>query len=241
MLKESVVLHSMLRVYCQNSVRCLPVFQQGRFYSEVASGVAAGKQSQRPRLDKSMIKPFVWIMIFGSLVTNVVERRQRFSDMKKRYGLKTRILQDLIEKVETGDHHLTEEDIEEELKLVNKMFIKNKSLGMKEVDSILSQMQIAVPKFKNAVEEEEESLEDLWKELLEEVNNENPIDRKQKRKEAVLKKPQIDNSEDIVLDKAVLRELEERERDENKKFTQSIDRHLIVENPGELSSSAKFL
>ncbi|CAB4256657.1 similar to Saccharomyces cerevisiae YIR024C Protein of unknown function [Maudiozyma barnettii] len=192
--------------------------------------------------DRSMIRPFVWVVVFGSLVTHVIDRRQAYSDMEKRYSLKNTILKDLLKKVESGSTTVTEEQIEHELRLVNKMFVRDKSLGMKEVENVLSQMQISITKREEYDYDEEESLEDIWNGILEEANNDKPL---KKSKREVTTPPSITTStrvlNDIIVDKETLKQLRETEIEDSNDFSQNTDQHLIVENPGELSSSAKFL
>ncbi|SMN22603.1 similar to Saccharomyces cerevisiae YIR024C INA22 Protein of unknown function [Maudiozyma saulgeensis] len=205
------------------------------------SGPSVGP-TQKATFDKSMIRPFIWVVVFGSLVTHVIDRRQAYSDMKKRYSLKITILKDLLEKAQNGNTSVTEEQVEHELRLVNKMFVRDKSLGAKEVENVLSQMQIAIPKREEYNYDEEESLEDIWKGILEDINDDKSP--KKLKKKAVQPVPITTTTkvlDDIIVDKETLKELREKERGDLKNFTQSTEQHLIVENPGELSGSAKFL
>ncbi|KAG0672646.1 hypothetical protein C6P45_000077 [Maudiozyma exigua] len=207
------------------------------------SGTSTGiteDYAARATFDRSMIRPFIWVVVFGSLVTHVIDRRQAYNDMEKRYALKITILNDLLAKVESGDRNISEENIDKELELVNKMFVKDKSLGMKEVEHVLSQMQITVPKQEAYDFDEEESLEDIWKSIVEDSTTDKPLEKCKKIVEPVIKA--TDTSADgIVLDKETLQRLRAEEKYEAKDFNQSTDQHLIVENPGDLSSSAKFL
>lgn len=194
----------------------------------------------RATFDRSMIRPFIWVVVFGSLITHVIDRRQAYHDMEKRYALKITILNDLLAKVEAGDKNITQESIDKELELVNKMFVKDKSLGMKEVEHVLSQMQITVPKRESYNYDEEESLEDIWKSIVEDATSDKPLEKPAKIAEQV-NTPIEASSDGIVMDRETLKRLRAEEKDEDKDFDQSTDQHLIVENPGDLSGSAKFL
>lgn len=203
-----------------------------RFYAQTAGAV---KGPQRTTFDRSMIRPFVWVIVFGSLVTHVIDQRQAYADMEKRYKLKTEILERLVERARSGDTEVTYAMVEEELELVNKMFVRDKSLGMKEVEAVLAQMNIAVPQ-QQVADDTEESLEDIWQKIVEDAQRD--IVKKEVPK---VEEPEVAAFNDIVMDKDALKKLRETERDEAEEFTQSTDQHLIVENPGDLSGSTKFL
>lgn len=213
---------------------------QIRLQHTAASTGVSESHTPRVTFDRSMIRPFVWVVVFGSLVTHLIDRRQAYNDLEKRYALKITILNDLLAKVESGDKSIAEENIDKELELVNKMFVKDKSLGMKEVERILSQMQITVPQQESYDFDEEESLEDIWKSIVEDATTDKYLEKSKTITNQVIKTTKT-SSDGIVVDKETLKRLRAEEKDDERNFNQSIDQHLIVENPGDLSGSAKFL
>ena len=224
----------MLRVF-----RCgvrLPVFRApgARFY---AQGAPRAQVKPATGLDRSMVRPLVWVIVFGSLVTHVLGRRQEFADMEKRYALKTEILEGLLARARQGDAQVTEQLVERELALVNRMFVSDKSLGAREVEAALAKVGVA-PRGQPALPDDSKaSLEEVWKGILEDAQAE----VEQVDVQEVEAPVDVSSHDDIVLDRAALRRLREAEQDEGKDFAQSTDQHLIVENPGDLSSSARFL
>lgn len=213
-----------------------------RLYSQTSTAaVTAGGKQRKAKFDKSVIKPVLVIVVFGTMLTHVTNQQRLAGEMERRYFLKMEILRDLIERARGGETGI---NVQEELKLVNKLFERSaeaRSLDTKEAEK-LSQISSSqhyseddVLKSMNSSTGglQKESLDDLLKDIMDEISHE---------PKSSTRKPDSKTDEkesgEFITDKETLKEKEEYER-ELLQYKPSTDVHLIVENPGELSSAAK--
>lgn len=212
-------------------VRPLSVF---RLYSQFAP--RPGKSS---RFDRTIIKPLVVVIVFGTMLTHVTNQQRLAGEMERRYFLKIEILKDLIERAREGDTNI---NVQEELKLVNKLFERTseaRELNAREAEKLqeisssqnYSEKEVLQSLNRSPRALEKESLDDLLKSIMDEISDEpkQPIPRKSSP---------TPNSNEVILDKDVLKEEAKYER-ELSQYKPSTDVHLIVESPGELSSAAE--
>lgn len=210
-----------------------------RLYAQVSASPAGSKTS---RFDKSMIKPALVVIIFGSLLNHVSTQQKRNAELERRYDLKIHILNELIERAMKGD---TDFDLSEELMLVNKLFSRHASskyasLGEEagklrdfyegqaySKKEVLDSMNSATGSKK------EESLDELLKGIMEQATDKVPIKSTQKKDTKSLH-----TSEEIVANKDILMNDAKIERD-LLNYKPSTEVHLIVETPGDVSSAAK--
>ena len=209
----------------------------------------------KSKLDKSLVKLFIWIVLFGSLLTHVADRRHRLEDMERRYSLKADILRELTERVRGGDTNITKEYIEQELKLVNRMFAEDTGLVMGKMSSLFSFFPSREDRQEQLERAKNESLEDIKGQILAAMN-ENSIGtntkgnsrvneprNRQLESENYGKQSQNGTVSDIIVDRELLEQIRLKQLEEEKqaKHDTSDKEHVIVENPGDLSGSTKFL
>ncbi|CCF55459.1 hypothetical protein KAFR_0A00210 [Kazachstania africana CBS 2517] len=112
------------------------------------------------KVDHSLWRPLIWVVLFGSMVSHVIDAEKRLEDLDRRYKLKIDKLNTLVQRVSDNDFKF---NVDEELKIVNKLFMKNPSklrlVDMK-TDKVVSDIR-------------EESLEDIWKQILQEAEASN--------------------------------------------------------------------
>lgn len=211
-----------------------------RAYSEVATNATNG--AKKSRFDKSAIKPLISLLIFGSVLTSVSAQQQRHADIVRRYEMKIKILQDLIDRSKQGDFNY---NAEKELELVNKLFARHE-LG-NSVDLEREAKMIRERAAKEIIDRErvikgmnsqieEESLEDIFQDIMKDIDQPNSSIA------APTKKLDSDSmkkgSDDIIVDKEWLDY--ERQREQKRlAFKPSTEKHVIVENPGEYNIAAE--
>lgn len=190
----------------------------------VASANAGIKR--KSRFDKTMIKPLLLVMIFGSILNAVIAEKRNIIDMERKYKLKLDKLKELIQRVHDNNGKV-DFDADDELKLVNLRLgiVGKNATGMKEDET-----DIVVPK--------EESLEEIWQSIIDEA-----------KKEVIEKTPDagVKNKEGIVTDLNVLKDLEkskkkrylEKSKKEDEKVYLSGDVHMMMNQPGDLNEIAK--
>lgn len=215
----------------------------------------ATTNNTKSKLDKSLFKLFIWVVIFGSLLTHVADRRHRLEDMERRYSLKADILRELTERVRGGDTNITREYIEQELRLVNRMFVDDTGLVMEKMSSLFSFLPSKVDRQEQLERAKNESLEDIKGQILAAMNENSmktdtgvkpKVDElRTKQLESENYRPQIKSgrASDIIVDRELLEQIRLRQLEEEKqaKHDASDKEHVIVENPGDLSGSTKFL
>ncbi|SCU99505.1 LADA_0H20186g1_1 [Lachancea dasiensis] len=220
-----------------------------RFYGSQALNTE--NTSRSSKFDKSMLKPALVVVLFGSMLTNVMEQERKNEEMENRYALKIQILRDMICRVEKNE----KVDPDQELMLVNKLFqrfLKSEFVGLEE-DA--SRVRDSVKPKENTIkrlngmkasDDDMTSLRDLYEDIMKDVNNEElslPAETvaAPKLPEMV---PQITNSSSepssdstILTDKAALAKEAEAEK-ERLKYKPETGTHVIVENAGDYSGSA---
>lgn len=187
----------------------------------------AGSQTAKslPK-DRSLIKLGLWVVIFGSVLTNVIDKKQQYEELERRYHLKIDILQRIIQRLRNGESV----DVEDELRLVNNVFER------KDLPRYQSPIRRKIREKKaiNSVLGEEESLEDIWKDIVNNVSDpevEPPI--------ALPNRSQsISGEDDIVTDRNLLFKISQQEQDQLK-YVSSTNQHVIISTPGEATQAAK--
>ncbi|AQZ16437.1 YIR024C [Zygosaccharomyces parabailii] len=205
-----------------------------RVYSQISP-----RPTKTSRFDRTIIKPLLVVILFGTMLTHVTNQQRLAGEMERRYFLKIEILKDLIERAREGD---TKINVQEELKLVNKLFERTseaRELNSREAEKLqeisssqnYSEKEVLQSLNRSPRALEKESLDDLLKSIMDEISDapKQPIPRKTSPKP---------NSNEVIVDKDVLKEEAKYER-ELSQYKPSTDVHLIVENPGELSSAAE--
>lgn len=205
-----------------------------RLYSQIAP-----RPVKTSRFDRSIIKPLLVVIVFGTMLTHVTNQQRIAGEIERRYFLKIEILKDLIERAREGDTNI---NVQEELKLVNKLFERTseaRELNAREAKKLqeisssqnYSEKEVLQSLNRSPRALEKESLDDLLKSIMDEISDDpkQPIPRKTSPEP---------NSNEVILDRDVLKEEAKYER-ELSQYKPSTDVHLIVENPGELSSAAE--
>ncbi|CAD6620100.1 CEI_1a_G0027290.mRNA.1.CDS.1 [Saccharomyces cerevisiae] len=189
-----------------------PIKITARTVASANSGI-----KRKSRFDKTMIKPLLLVMIFGSILNAVIAEKRNTIDMERKYKLKLDKLKELIRRVHDNNGKV-DFDADDELKLVNLRLgiIGKNATAMKEDET-----DIVVPK--------EESLEEIWQSIIDEV-----------KKEVIEKTPDtgVENKEGIVTDLNVLKDLEKSKKEDEKVYL-SGDVHMMMNQPGDLNAIAK--
>ncbi|GAV54286.1 hypothetical protein ZYGR_0AL00180 [Zygosaccharomyces rouxii] len=213
-----------------------------RFYSQTPSGaVGTSSKQTNSKFDKSIIKPILVVVMFGTMLSHVMNQQRLAGEMERRYLLKMEILKDLIEKAKRGEGNI---NVKEELKLVNKLFERTKEarfLDEKEAEKLsqisssqnYSEAEVLRSMNNSTRALEKESLDDILKNIMDEMSDEPKSSAFKSNSE-----PKQQQSGELITDKDTLKEKAEYER-ELLQYKPSTDVHLIVQNPGELSSAAE--
>ncbi|CCE65556.1 hypothetical protein TPHA_0L02040 [Tetrapisispora phaffii CBS 4417] len=214
-----------------------------RAYSQTA---ATGPSSYKKpsRFDKSILKPALVLLIFGSILTNVSDAKKELVELDRRYSLKNDILRSLIYRASQGD---TDFELDKEMVLVNKLFqrheLQSNGKGMKDKLRLSTNAySTSDPNRKNMrsasgagkAQRDDQDLNSLWNELLEDMNKD--IDVKQALSTSV---EGSSKHEDILTDKEMLQEEMKKEKHRGNNYEAKTDVHVIVENPGNLSDAVK--
>ncbi|CAL9730636.1 inner membrane assembly complex subunit 22 [Monosporozyma unispora] len=178
--------------------------------------------------DYSLLKLGAWIVIFGSMLTNVIDKKQQYEEMEEKYKLKIQILNSVIARLKNGE----DVDVKDELRLVNQTFERRK------IPRYQSPLKLAKNKKSNDMTDivpvQEESLEDIWKDILKDALETIPTT---KSTVSSLNVSDV-KSDDIVRDKNSLLATSKQEQDELRYFTPT-NQHVIVTKPGEVTEVAK--
>lgn len=209
-----------------------------RRYSQPA---VANAGSKRRGFDKSMVKPALAVVVFASVLSHVSNQQNLNAELDRRYELKISILKKLIERAKQGDRDI---DVNEELKLVNKLFARvsgSKTIDFEDEAARVRKYSESRPYTEEMIikslngsteENEDESLEDVWKGLLDGLDGKKPVTQPLPTESSPHEREQI------VVNKKMLDELARKEA-ELLNYTPSTDAHTLVANPGELSAAAK--
>ena len=209
-----------------------------RFYSQAPANSTHAKRS---KFDKTMIKPALVVIIFGSVLTNVTEQKQKYFELERRYSLKKDILNNLIKRVNKNDIAF---QIDDELSLVNKLFNKYDQSKQTEINTSLtdiynsssdeqfSESRILYNLNGNNIKGKEEDLDDLWKIILEDMNKD-----PDEIKHVDIDIKDLESDGNIITDRNFLSDEAKREK-QRSIYEPKTDVHVIVENPGELSTAA---
>ena len=178
---------------------------------------ASAGLKRKSRFDKTMIKPLLLVMVFGSILNAVIAEKRSTHDMERKYNLKVDKLKELIQRVHDNNGKV-DFNADDEMKLVNLCLgIVGKNTNTMKEDKT----DIVIPK--------EESLEEIWQSIIDEA-----------KKEVVEKTPDDDvkNKEGIVTDLKLLKDLEKSKKEDEKVYL-SGDVHMMMNQPGDLNEIAK--
>lgn len=232
----------MLRVTGEKSLPGLSRLVYRFYVTEKTPKKLSINTSNEGRYDKSLLKSALWVLVFGSVLTNVLDRKKQYEELERRYSLKISILNDLIVKVRNGERNI---DFKEELRLVNKLFSTDKSLN--DTPLIASERVSKLVRKKPTAEREirdneEETLEDIWNGILKDLEDDKVKNKIEPRNTF----PEHSADGDIITESDLLRQ-KTNEEDELRKYVSNTSHHVIVENAGDLvnapndSSISKFL
>lgn len=222
--------------------RPLEKFTFTRFYSQIPSGaVGTSSRQAKSKFDNSIIKPIIVVVMFGTMLSNVMNQQRLAGEMERRYLLKMEILKDLIQKAKKGEGNI---NVQEELKLVNKLFERTKKARvlddteaekLSQISSSQNYSEAEVLRSMNSSTRalEKESLDDVLKSIMDEISDESKLTTRKSNLP-----PKQQQSGELITDKDALKEKGEYER-EILQYKPSTDVHLIVKNPGDLSSAAE--
>lgn len=210
--------------------------------------VVGSQHTQKIPKDRSLIKLGVWIVIFGSMLMHVIDKKQQYEEMEEKYNLKIDILKSIISRINNGETV----NIDDELRLVNQTlerrninrypsplqnYKKQKSTS---IDGTISE-NLNFPAYENI---NNESLEDIWQNVLKDITT-SPSQTLSSNDPVTTRFPPNDThkdhtipSDDIIRDRNVLLETSKQEQEELKYFTPT-NTHIIVDKPGELVEAAK--
>lgn len=182
--------------------------------------------------DYSLLKLGAWIVIFGSMLTNVIDKKQQYEEMEAKYSLKIEILKGIISKLRNGESV----DVEDELRLVNQT-LERRKLPRYKSPLRRKKSQIAED-MANSAPIEEESLEDLWKDILTDASDTESDKNKTLGVATRAASNTSTDDDDIMRDKKALQMTSKQEEIEQKYFTPT-DQHVVVSTPGYVTEAAK--
>ncbi|AET38881.1 Ina22p Ecym_3394 [Eremothecium cymbalariae DBVPG len=216
-----------------------------RLYS---ASPTTGTASLRSKYDKTVFKPLILLLIVGSIATNVIEQKKRHFEMERRYNLKIHILEDLIDRVKYNND--TTFSVEQELYLVNKMLARHSgaiSLNPKirnEPELEDSSTEPNSPRNgdtnkKNYSDMELESVEELFKNIFDEINEVSEKDHSASLDIQRQSKPKSHpSSDEIVIDRQIIAQNAKQEK-QQKMFKPNTEQHVIVPIPGDYVAAAE--
>ncbi|KOG98911.1 Ina22p DI49_2803 [Saccharomyces eubayanus] len=187
-----------------------------RLTVRTVTSASAGAKA-KSRYDKTIIKPILLVMVFGSILNSVIVEKRKAQDMERKYHLKANKLKELIQRVNDNNGKV-DFDADDELRLVNLCLgITDKNIVSTEEDK----GDIVIPK--------EESLEEIWQSIIDEA-----------KKDIVepTKNDDGTNKEGIVTDVNVLRDLQNSKKEDEQVYLNG-DIHMIMNQPGDLNEIAK--
>ncbi|KAL3232756.1 hypothetical protein RNJ44_04672 [Nakaseomyces bracarensis] len=179
---------------------------------------SAPATKKKSKFDKSALKPLGLLVIFGSILTNVMEERRKFNNMERRYTLKIDKLEELVERCKKGD---TDIDISNELKIIDAMFSVSEN---QKVSGLIAKRKREYDSDIKQIDHEKESLESIWEDIMKSVEE--------------IPQKNSEPASDLITDPAVLEKRKAKEELERKSAPSYLT-HTIVESPGELSEAAK--
>ncbi|SCU88647.1 LAME_0E00650g1_1 [Lachancea meyersii CBS 8951] len=231
-----------------------------RLYSTHNSGNSGNASAaQKSRFDKSMLKPALIVVLFGSMLTSVMEQQKKNAELERRYALKIGILKDLMVKVQNNEVV----DIGEELALVNKLFDRfeqskyvlleeeaSKIREHNEKAGILTHEQMTSRLNGGKSVDDDASLRDLFRDIMKDVDDDGktlgstpatletsadaniPVQKTKSSPVPALGESGIHTDSDFLTQNA-------QNEKERLKFKPATDSHVIVETPGDYSTSAE--
>ncbi|CAI4064972.1 hypothetical protein SKDZ_09G1860 [Saccharomyces kudriavzevii ZP591] len=178
---------------------------------------ASTSVKSKSRYDKTMNKPLLLVMVFGSILNAGIVEKRKTNDMERKYHLKVDKLKELIQRVHDNNGKV-DFNADDELKLVNLCLeIVNRNQPTMEEDK----NDIMIPK--------EESLEEIWQSIIEEAKKE------------VMEPTSINdakNKDGIVTDLGLLKNLKNSKKEDEQVYLNG-DIHMIMNKPGDLNEIAK--
>lgn len=171
------------------------------------------KEVPKKKRDPMLLQLGFWLIVFSSAVSNVIDKKRQHNEMERRKGVKLEILRDIKERLQKGE----KVNIENELKIVNNMELQPLTLK---------------PRLEQKQDIPDQSLEDIWKDILSEVDNTNHNTSLQDKSSS--------SEEDgkILTDMAVLQERAAEEQ-EYLNYRLPTDSDPVVDKPGWMTEKAK--
>ncbi|SCV02348.1 LANO_0F17062g1_1 [Lachancea nothofagi CBS 11611] len=240
----------------------------GRAYSQVSKRMFSSRTPQafnspktrNSKFDKSMLKPALVVVLFGSMLTSVMEQQKKNAELERRYAMKIGILKDLITKIQNDESASI--DVDHELALVNKLFkrferskyvsLEEEAIKIREYNAkadSLSQQEVMKRLNGQKPTDDDASLRDLFRDIMKDMDDESSLQQYQKissqadhdkapPKKAVPALPNGTTESEIQTNDELLTKEAQNEK-ERLKYRPSTEYHVIVETPGEYSSSAE--
>lgn len=205
-------------------------------------GVAGSQTTLHVSKDPSLIKLATWIVIFGSILTHVIDKKRQYEEMEGKYILKINILKNIIKRLNNGETV----DIEDELRLINQTLERK---NIPRYESLLQSRKRQKSKFLDGTITEnsncssngdtnQESLEDIWSNVLKDISTLPTSTLSTTISTNKTHKNDSSFSDDIIRDRNILLETSKQEQKESKYFIPT-NTHVIVNKPGELMEASK--
>lgn len=173
--------------------------------------------------DRSLLKLSIWLIIFGSMLTHVIDKKHEYEEMEQRYVLKIGILKHIIERLKRGEVV----DVQDELLLVNKRFEKKNRRRFSKPTVVQGDSNFAEHDIVK-----EESLDVIWKNILEDMNE--PV-----KDQTLTQHEPMDKNDDICRDPKVLLLNSKQEKENLKFFTTTTGKRVTNDAPGQTIVDAK--
>lgn len=181
------------------------------------------------RFDRTILYPTVLVVLLGSQIMNVMNAQKSCDDLDRRYKMKINKIDEIKERVLRGETV----DVENELKLVNRLFTQeNVTPVLKSTSAKFGSQFDGIKKSNNTdfnTELDGELTDEKLNKLFGLESEPVPVLQKEKKQET---KPLP------VLSKEELSQNTEREK-ELLKYRLEPSRHVVVQNPGDYVSAAK--
>ncbi|CEP62190.1 Ina22p LALA0_S04e09868g [Lachancea lanzarotensis] len=228
-----------------------------RGYSSQKGGdnVATGKKA---RFDKSMLKPALVVVLFGSMLTSVMEQQKKNAELERRYSMKLGILRDLTSKIRNNEIV----DVDQELALVNKLFerferskhilLEEEAAKIREHNEMAGDLshQDMISRLngqKNS-DQDDASLRDLFRDIMKDIDDDSTLNSQAPNKTKgegedspnnVTETPVLSSGDSRIQTDAEVLTREALHEKERLKYKPATDSHVIVEKPGDYSTSAE--
>lgn len=189
------------------------------------------------RFDKSILYPTLLVVLLGSQIMNVMNAQKSCEDLDRRYNMKITKIDEIKERLQKGE----KVDVENELKLVNRLFVRqNDNPVLKSTSTKFGSQFDGIKRENTADGNHTNVLSELDGEVTDDKLNKlfglEPTPAPVSKKE--VKAPKKETKPLPVLTKEEIKENTEREK-ELLNYRLEPNRHVVVENPGDYVSAAK--